>query len=252
MYIKRIIEGTEIQVAIPLTTTSGKTRIKQRSGLNSYGIPFASRTKQVTNDCYIEWQIGYDVRIADADKLQLTTLGDTQFEGANGERKALYELSEYLYYLAQWDMIPLNDLRNLIVELNNLPQDSLFDHHPQLSIKRSHLIPIKLNGIEFHFTRVEYPLIIHNFGNYSIIAEIITKEKQRAVGVQPMLYLCFSVSELVTSSPLIGRTAALKEEGILIIDRNNADIFYQLIRLFGMLSENHRNDVISIINTIIG
>lgn len=251
MYIKKIIENDAIYVAIPLTATSGKTRIKQRDVLNAYGIPIATRQKPLTASCYVEWQIGYDVIVADANKVELTTLRNICFVGANGKTKALYELSEYIYYLTKWGIVRSNDLSKLSDELSALSINDLFDIHPDLSIKRSHFVEKEFNGIPFLSTRVEYPLIVHKFGDYEIVAEIITKEKQRAVGVQPMLYLCFPITELKTDALLIGRTAKSKEYAEFIINKANASVFVQLIRLFGMLSENHRKDVLSIIDCIL-
>ena len=251
MYISELTENEEIHVAIPLTATSGKTRIKQRNMLNAYGLPVATCQTPLTQSCYVEWQVGYDVVIAEAEKLKLTTLKNLKFTGANGKEKALYELSEYVYYLTRWGFIPNESLVNLKKKLLSIPVENLFDVHPDLSIKRSHFIEKEINAVPFFAARVEYPLIVHKFGNYEIVAEIITKEKQRAVGVQPMLYLCFPVTELKTSKPLVGRKAESKEFADFVINRDNASVFLQLLRLFGMLSANHRRDVLSIIEVIL-
>jgi hypothetical protein len=53
----------KIIVDIPLTTTSGKTRVKQRDTIFGYGTPFASRQNKFNQKNYIEWQIGYDAVI---------------------------------------------------------------------------------------------------------------------------------------------------------------------------------------------
>jgi hypothetical protein len=251
MFINKLVEGKEIRVAIPLTATSGKARIKQRDMLNAYGLPVATCQTPLTSTCYVEWQVGYDVVVSQTDKLALTTLKDLKFTGANGKEKALYELSEYVYYLAQWGFVQKTGLNNLKTFLLAIPAEKLFDVHPDLSIKRSHFIEKEFNAIPFYAARVEYPLIVHKFGKYEIVAEIITKEKQRAVGVQPMLYLCFPISELQTETPLIGRKAESKELADFVINKSNADVFLQLLRLFGMLSENHRRDVLSIIDVIL-
>ena len=251
MYIKKLEEKKEITVAVPLTTTSGKTRVKKRSILNEYGIPVATCQTEITNSCYIEWQIGYDVVVAEIDKLSLTTLGDIRFMGANGKEKAFYELSEYVYYLVKWGIVTQENLVDLKKVIVNIPRNQLFDNHIELSIKRSHFIEREFNNLPFLFTRVEYPLIVYKFGKYEIIAEIMIREKQRAIGVMPMLYLCFPITELKTNISLIGRRARSKEHGDFIIDKDNANVFLELLKLFGMLSENHRNDMISIIDTIL-
>lgn len=252
MFIREIDEsGRIIRVALPLTATSGKVRVKRRSILNEYGVPVATCRTVLTQDCYAEWQIGYDVVVKDAEKLKLTTLSDKRFVGANGKEKALYELSEYLFYLKKWRLVSGGELRALSETLKEIPSDALFDVHPDLSIKRSHLTEKTINGLAFFSTRVEYPLVIHKFGRYEIVAEITTREKQRAVGVQPMLYLCFPLTELRTSEPLVGRTAKSKETADFVVDKSNAHVFLDLFHLFGMLSENHRKDVLSIIDLIL-
>jgi len=248
MFIK---ENKEIRVAIPLTATSGKVRIKRRSVLNEYGIPVATCQTELTQNCYIEWQIGYDVVTAEKEKLALTSLKEFKFIGANGKEKALYELSEYVYYLIKLNFIPKSSLSDLKKFLMDIPKKNLFDLNSELSIKRSNFIEKEFNGIKFLQTKVEYPLIVHKFGKYEIITEIIIKEKQKAIGVMPMLYLCFPITELKTEPILLGRKAKSKEEAEFIINKDNADIFVQLLKLFGMLSENHRKDILSIIDVIL-
>jgi hypothetical protein len=251
MFVKNITENKEVIVAVPLTTTSGKVRIKQRSILNEYGIPVATCQTELTQSCYVEWQIGYDVVTAEEEKLNLTTLRNFKFIGANGKEKALYELSEYVYYLVKWNFIPKSCLDDLKKFLMDIPKESLFDLNSELSIKRSNFIEKEFNGIKFLQTKVEYPLIVHKFGKYEIITEIIIKEKQKAIGVMPMLYLCFPITELKTEPILLGRKAKSKEEAEFIVNRDNANIFVQLLKLFGMLSENHRKDILSIIDVIL-
>lgn len=251
MFIKKLIDNKEIHVAIPLTATSGKIRIKQRSILNEYGFSVATCQTELTQNCYVEWQIGYDVVVAKKDKLELTKLKNLKFIGANGKEKALYELSEYIYYLTKRNFISKTDLTNLKKIIVNISPNNLFDLHPELSIKRSNFVEKEFNGVKFLQTRVEYLLIVHQFGNYEVITEIIIKEKQKAVGIMPMLYLCFPITELKTEPILLGRKAKSKEFAEFVIDKNNAAIFLQLLKLFGMLSENHRKDILSIIDIIL-
>ena len=91
-------ENQKVFVEIPLTTQSGKTRVKTRNSFYEYGLPTATRQIPFSQKHYIEWQIGYDMDKSDKEKLALSTLQPTEFQGANGKIKALYELSEYLYY----------------------------------------------------------------------------------------------------------------------------------------------------------
>ncbi len=250
MYIRKINEDS-LRVAVPLTATSGKIRIKKRTVLNEYGIPVATCQVPFSQSCYVEWQIGYDVPVKDTEKLKLSTLPELRFVGANGKEKSLYELSEYVFYCAKWGFIPRERLCKLAEELSGLKREALFDAHPDMAIRRRNFVEKEINGISFWATTLEYPLIVRKLGAFEVFAEIITREKQRAVGVQPMLYLCFPVTELHAEECLLGRTAKSKEYADFVVNRDNASVFSEILKLFGMLSENHRRDVLSIVNIIL-
>lgn len=251
MYIKSINKDKSISVAIPLTNGTGKTRIKKRSILNEYGIPVSTKQVNLTLDCYVEWQIGYDVVVSEVEKLQNSTLQELRFVGANGKLKALYELSEYVYYFYNWGFISKKDLLELKEKLLEIEDENLLDTQNILAIKRSHLIEKVFNETKFYFSKIEYPILIHKFDKFEIITEIVIREKQYAIGVQPMLYLCFPITELKSDKVLLGRTVGTKEEATFLIDKNNYKILLKLLHLFGMLSINHRKDIFSIIDIII-
>lgn len=251
MFIKEI-NNEEIKVAIPLTNGTGKTRIKRRTVLNEYGIPVSTKSEPFSQNCYVEWQIGYDVTKSNTEKLEKTTLKDFSFIGANGKEKTLYELSEYIKYFYDWGIVSEIDLKNLKEYLSALSEEDYLDSNPDLLIKRSHPIEKKINGFNFMSVKVEYPLLIYKFGNFEIIAEIKITEKQYAIGTQPMLYLCFPITELENSESLLGRTAQTKETANFVINRENIGVFLEMLKLFGTLSKSHNKDAISIINVICG
>lgn len=240
----------EIKVAIPLTKGTEKTRIKRRSVLNEYGIPVSTKSEPFTQSCYVEWQIGYDVIKADTEKLQRTTLKDFSFIGANGKEKTLYELSEYIKYFYDWGIVSKGDLNNVKSYLSNLSEKDSLDTNTDLLITRSHPISKTINGFDFMWVKVEYPLLVYKFGNFEIVAEIKITEKQYAIGTQPMLYLCFPITELENGAGLLGRTAQTKETANFIINRDNIGVFLEMLKLFGTLSKSHNKDVISIIDVI--
>lgn len=250
MFIKEI-KKNEIKVAIPLTKGTDKTRIKKRSILNEYGIPVSTKSEAFTQSCYVEWQIGYDVITSDTEKLEKTTLKDLRFIGANGKEKALYELSEYLKYFYDWKVISKESLTNIEKYLKQLSEDNFLDTNPELSIKRTHPISKTINDFNFMWTKVEYPLLVYKFGKFEIVAEIKITEKQYAIGTQPMLYLCFPITELENSENLLGRTARTKEFANFVINDKNINVFLEMLKLFGTLSKNHNKDAISIINVIL-
>ena len=240
-----------IEVPILLTSVSGKIRIKNRSILNEYGTPVAAKRDGFALSNYVEWQIGYDVVKKEVEKLAESSLPDTEFVGANGKTKALYELSEYIWYFYKWNIINREDLDHVIDYLNSVQNNDLIDNNSELQIDRSHPIAKNINGFDFEYTQVKYPLLIHKFNGYEIVTEIKITEKQYAVGTQPMLYLCFPITELKTETNLIGRVAETKEIAYFEISERNIRVFLEMLKMFGTLSNNHRHDILEIINTIL-
>lgn len=241
----------KIEVPILLTAVSGKIRIKNRSIVNEYGTPVAVRRDGFALTNYIEWQIGYDVVKKEAEKLAESSLPETEFIGANGKIKALYELSEYIWYFYKWNVISREELEGVINYLNSIQANDLIDNNSELQIDRSHPIAKNINGFDFEYTQVKYPLLVHKFNGYEIITEIKITEKQYAVGTQPMLYLCFPITELKTEVNLVGRVAEVKEIASFEITENNIKVFLEMLKMFGILSNSHKHDILEIINTIL-
>ena len=251
MYIEKVDrDKKELLVAIPLTTPREKIRVKERDNIYGYGLPFASRTNKFNQKNYIEWQIGYDIEVGEefSKKLNrdLTTIKEIQFIAYNKKNKYLYELSEYLYYMVDFGVITIDKLDKLREFLENLDDSDLVEKHSHCQIKRTHPQIEKINNLDFELLKIEYPQLIYKFKNYEI--EITIKEKQRAVGIQPMLYFCFPITELITNKPLIGRSAKKQEFAYFKFDKNNMKIILEMIKIFGMLSISHRYDILTIIN----
>ncbi|QQW73243.1 R.Pab1 family restriction endonuclease [Helicobacter pylori] len=195
-----------IEVSVPLTSISGKVRVKIRHAFSDYGISTATRKIPFSLKHYVEWQIGYDVPIKDKEKLELTTLKDEKYHflGANNKVKTLYELSEIIYYAKQLGLISLENLENTLKYLEKQKQ-----------------------FIEDNFIRERFRL--HQFGGMDF---------------------CFSILELKTATPLLNRTAMLKEHALLIIHKTNALVFLEMLKIFGLLSQAHHNDVLKILEKI--
>ena len=247
------IEQNKIFIQIPLTTQSGKIRVKERNSFYEYGLPTATRQNPFTQKHYIEWQIGYDVDKNDKEKLVLSSLQKSQFIGANGKQKALYELSEYLFYFVQNDIIKKQEIIDLLKSLENVSKNEFIDSI--FKIERSHPIECKILDIEFYESQVKYPLLVHKFGKFDILVEIVIKEKQRAIGVQSMLYICFPITELqvVNNKPtLLGRVAEAKEYAYLILDSSHKSFILECFKIFGILSPNHNHDIKEILKVING
>lgn len=258
-----------LKVPIVLTATKSKIQIKNRSRSNEYGVPVATVRDGFTLDSYIEWMIGYDVKWGtinkkgekkktknedELKKLNKSTLKDTcHFIGSNGYIKALYELSEYIYYFYKWGVLSKQDLTAVKDFLDKIQEKDLIENNVELQIDRGHPVRKKIDGFDFEYTQVKYPLLVYKFGDeYKILTEIKISEKQYAVGVQPMMYLCFPVTKLQSDGePLVGRKAKTKEKAFFEINVQNIKVFLEILKIFGILSESHKTDVERIIETII-
>ncbi|WQS47727.1 R.Pab1 family restriction endonuclease [Helicobacter pylori] len=235
-----------IEVSIPLTSISGKARVKIRHAFSDYGISTATRKIPFSLKHYVEWQIGYDVPIKDKEKFELTTLKDEKYHflGANNKVKTLYELSEIIYYAKRLGLISLENLENTLKYLEK--QKQFIEDNFIRERFRSH----QFGGMDFELSRISYPLLIHSFDDNQL-SEIVIREQQYGSKTQAMLYFCFSILELKTATPLLNRTAALKEHALLIIHKTNALVFLEMLKIFGLLSQVHHNDVLKILEKIL-
>ncbi|WQX32422.1 R.Pab1 family restriction endonuclease [Helicobacter pylori] len=237
-----------IGVSIPLTSISGKARVKIRHAFSDYGISTATRKIPFSLKHYVEWQIGYDVPIKDKEKFELTTLKDEKYHflGANNKVKTLYELSEMIYYAKQLGLISLENLENTLKYLEK--QKQFIEDNFMITRERFRLH--QFGGMGFELSRISYPLLIHSF-NDNQLSEIVIREQQYGSKTQAMLYFCFSILELKTATPLLNRTAMLKEHALLTIHKTNAPMFLEMLKIFGLLSQVHHNDVLKILEKIL-
>ncbi|MEJ8621522.1 R.Pab1 family restriction endonuclease [Helicobacter pylori] len=242
-YNKKVIE-----VSIPLTSISGKVRVKIRHAFSDYGISTATRKIPFSLKHYVEWQIGYDVPIKDKEKFELTALKDEKYHflGANNKVKTLYELSEMIYYAKQLGLISLENLENTLKYLEKQKQFI----EDNFTITRERFRSHQFGGMDFELSRISYPLLIHSF-NDNQLSEIVIREQQYGSKTQAMLYFCFSILELKTATPLLNRTAALKEHVLLIVRQTNASMFLEMLKIFGLLGQAHHNDVVKILEKIL-
>lgn len=157
-----------------------------------------------------------------------------------------------MFYFFEWGIIHKTEITNLLEFLNNANQDNFIDSTFQ--ILRSHPIEKKILDINFYCSEVKYPLLVHRFGNFDILVEIIIKEKQRAVGIQPMLYVCFPIAELKSAgnkTDFIGRVAESKECGYLTLNSSHKDFILESFKIFGILSASHNYDIKEILKIIL-
>lgn len=63
-----------------------------------------------------------------------------------------------------------------------------------------------------------------------------------------MLYLCFPITELKSKTPLLGRVSEPKEIAEFVFDDSNSGILLEMLKIFGILSKNHKHDILQILN----
>ncbi|GAA9450185.1 hypothetical protein BTM440_07960 [Helicobacter pylori] len=155
-------------------------------------------------------------------------------------------MSEIIYYAKQLDLISLENLENTLKYLEKQKQFI----EDNFMITRERFRSHQFGGMDFELSHISYPLLIHSF-NDNQLSEIVIREQQYGSKTQAMLYFCFSILELKTATPLLNRTAALKEHALLIVRQTNASMFLEMLKIFGLLSQAHHNDVVKILEKIL-
>lgn len=242
-----VATDTTMSVKLPLTCPTGKVRIKRRSFFADYGEPVAPRSISLTQDCYVEWQIGYDL-LATKENTDRTCLSGVTFKNYKGEEKFAYELAEIAYHSLHQGKIGKEDILDCMSRVEAVEDKNTFEE--TASISRTNPREEIINGLKFHSMLVTYPLFVHRFGRYEIISEIVIREKQRAVGAQAMLYLCLPITSLAFKEPVLGRTLDAKECATWMIGRTEAQLALELFNVFGMLSPKHHFDVLQILKLL--
>lgn len=247
MEIQANQETLEVSFEIPLTRPTGKVRIKERNSIHEYGKPFASKQNRFHSDNYVEWQVSYDAPFEG----QLSTTEEVVFVNSKGKQKSLYELSKALYYFYHWNVISDSELLNLAKSIEII-ENKFLDSGPEAQIHRTSPVSEEINGLSFLRMILNYPQLIYEFQPDGYIAEVTIREKQNAVGIQPMLYFCFPISELASAgSKLIGRTAKTNETASFTLSPDKKSIILDMFKIFGILSQSHNEDVLSILSSTI-
>ena len=142
----KVVVANDIFVNIPMTKTSGKVRVKRRSFFALYGEPVAPRQHIMTQENYIEWQIGYDL-LANEENIKKTRITDKVFLNYKGEKKYCYELSEILYYSKQREMLSEDEIRSVYKEIKDVSPERTFEETE--SISRTNPKEVVINGMAF-------------------------------------------------------------------------------------------------------
>lgn len=250
IYAKIVADENSLCAHLSISTPTGKVRVKDRSVFHEYGKPISTRSSKIPGTAYLEWQIGYDLE-GKAKNLGKTTLADKEFVNNKRERKWPYELSEILFYAHKLNLITAEDILAIKNVIQGFRQDELLEN--SLQIWRSNPTKKVVAGIDFEYMDVKYPLLVHIFGEYEVVTEILVKEKQKAVGVQPMLYVCIPIKYVRPKDEkedVVGRMAEAKEMVLWEIGETEAKLSLEVMKLFGLLSVAHQKDVLAILEKL--
>jgi len=204
-------ENGKIVCLLPITLPTSKVRVKRDDE------PVAVRQNNLKEDDILEWQISY-----------------------YKDAKILIEAGKMLELVFQHGIITKDELKELEDYINRV--SNLFDEDFEITKEET---KNRFIG-EFKIIYRHVPIIHKDLDNGCFI-EAELKHKQRAVGYQPMLYIFIPAKNVVATHPLIGRSAVSKE--IVKWSPTKNDII-GTIKSFAVLSHNHRDDIIGIIEKI--
>ncbi len=237
------IQDKEIIINLPITTPTGKVRVK-RPVEGFAPEPVACRSKHILENDYLEWQIGYDT-----DNLhEPSIIKNPPIQKKAGTRYG-YELTRLIVEGKELGLITKDE----IAELKDLISAN-FD-----GVQEAERIEFKQTpnstpdiGEKFGFKRHQLitPDYIKRGEKYAV--EIKIAHKQRAVGNQSMIFLNLPVRFCMAldGSSIVGRIAEQKEEIQYCIDSTNRKLIFDTTLAFIVASKQHREDIELIFNTL--
>ena len=127
-----------VKLLFPLTTHAGKIRVKKRKDIFYQGLPVATRQTPLDSDCYLEWQISYDLRKDNVNfekhYVSVKNKGEIRNERQELTGRYIYELSDYLIEIVKQKFIRLEEIKKMLKEIKG-ENEFLID---ELEIYRSH------------------------------------------------------------------------------------------------------------------
>ncbi|MCK4244830.1 MAG: R.Pab1 family restriction endonuclease [Candidatus Omnitrophica bacterium] len=236
------VDNSSIVIGLPLTTPKGKTRIKVKSNSLDFGTPFYTGTYAINENCYAEWQIGYDNSNLDAEGVAK----EVTFHNSKGEYKYGAELTAIFYKGLKNNIFAKGILNDLISFANSVSQEDLIEEN--VSISRVTLGSKALKGLTFHIIEEKYPLYLLIKSDYEI--EVVVQHKQRAVGYQAMIYVCLPIKN--AEEKVIGRPAKPKEFIHFKVNQTENNFVFDAFKVFSLASKKHNEDIKSILAAING
>ena len=277
-----------IQFSVPLTTATGKVRVKRRE--NSFGMPIATSTEELTDKDYFEWQISYFVwldAIWDIFRTSRKTWIERTREVLTFKPKELIrDFGTLSVYTKKAEFIRAlnallvkhgeivvkkphknnrefvsNELADLfrdawkrgIINEKDIQMLQTFNTGPEsVDIEASYMV--KSEHLErtisegFECHLIHSPLFIKKIDNLSFV-EIAVKHKQRAVGFQSMVYFGLYLPAAVDEN---GKSpiGRTAEKGEHVFVNITKEHLIWVAKAFIIASESHSWDMKKILDVI--
>lgn len=230
----------KLVIGLPLTNPTGKIRVKRRSKTSNYGLPIATRKESFTQDDYVEWQISYATQYPpEESKVEEIVINDNQIG---------FELTKLLYEGIKLNIISNKDMNELEKFVNHVQRTETLEENEKIFREDGEK---EVKGGFKKFVE-KSPLFIKKNDEIGYFVEIILQHKQRAVGLQAMVYLCVSIETLMdkNGNSFIGRTAESREFGRFEITSGNKELITDVVKAFAIASWQHKNDISNILKQI--
>ena len=231
-----------IDVELPLTAITSKVRPKER-GEDGSGHPIAPTKTRLGQGHYLEWQIGYDT----PDKTTPQLAEGIVFK-RKGETKYGYELATLLQQARRIGLVKDAQFRSLLTSLTN--QTSTIEEGERVVVEK---VASPEGSLPPGFQRAveRSPQFLKESVHGTV--QIQLKEKQRAVGVQAMLYLCLPMDQVLRldGTPRPAGPAKTKERVLYRFDSESIGLLLDVVRAFGLASKQHNEDLRQILGLIL-
>jgi hypothetical protein len=139
-------------------------------------------------------------------------------------------------------------MKFFILKINKKQNKFLTD---DLEIYRTHPKEYQFNQFTFLKSTISYPLLIYEISGLLIKIEIVVKEKQKAIGIQPMLFLCIPMKLMEDFAKIENKIVDSEQKTYFLVDKNNFQFITETIKIFAILSEKHHKDIVNILQTIL-
>jgi hypothetical protein len=235
-----VIQNNKLILGLPITTPTGKVRVKRKKSVFDFGTPVSTRQENLSEDCFIEWQIGYDTR---DEHTEGVVAKEIIFE-RKGEIKYGYELTSMLMLGVQHHVFPITVIDELIAFAKSLSIGDFIEENAE--ILRNKKSAIVKSNLELNIVEETFPVFLFEGKDYHI--DIVVKHKQRAVGYQAMIYVWLPIKN--SSDQIVGRPANQKEVLHFEIDEEKNNFIFDCFKIFSLASKQHNEDIINILSAM--